>query len=474
MLRVAAAILLLHVSVCAAQSELDASREFVKAQLAKSGAPSIAVVVVKDGRTIWQEGFGFADREKQIAATPDTPYAVASVTKSMTAVALTLLQQRKQLDLDRPVNDYLGDAKLTSPKWNAAEATVRRVAQHMAGLTTYFQYCIGCRYATDDLIRRYGTIFWEPGTRFDYSNLGYGILGDVIARVSGRSYADFMRDEVFVPLGMTHTSIGRPANGAPRYPKDHARVDEYIEATPGASSAYASVHDLATFGAYLAKTHVLDAQTVDAADGFRYGLGIWVKESQFGYRTLLAQGGAAGDSASLLIVPAENLVIAVATNSDALTLSDITDNIFESVLQRKIDGEWRGAIATPHGAIPLRLSFIAPGKAQAQLGDAAPVAFDVTAIHAEPANVLAAEHLVAGFHIHGKMRGEVEGLHELELMLIPRGDAMTGSVTAQSPDAGLSFWVELKRYIRSGTGMPSNSSVATIVNRNTSAQTARR
>jgi CubicO group peptidase (beta-lactamase class C family) len=109
--------------------------------------------------------------------------SLASVTKLMTASAIMVLRDRKQLDLDRPVNDHLGSAKLKSPAWNPADATVRRVATHTAGLATYDNgyYCRGNEGDCQDImISRFGVSIWRPGERFDYSNLGYGVLGDVI------------------------------------------------------------------------------------------------------------------------------------------------------------------------------------------------------------------------------------------------------------------------------------------------------
>jgi CubicO group peptidase (beta-lactamase class C family) len=99
--------------------------------------------------------------------------------------------------LYRPVNDYLG--------------AVRRVATHTAGLTTYARECAldhpGCRTSISTAIERYGVIFSPPGDHFDYSNLGYGILGDVVARVSGKSYDDFLNEEIFRPPGMSDCAL---------------------------------------------------------------------------------------------------------------------------------------------------------------------------------------------------------------------------------------------------------------------------
>ncbi len=175
-------------------------RTLVRKEMVEAVIPSVTVAVARKGKIIWEEGFGWSNREKRIAATEHTMYYTASVTKTFTATALMILQQRKKIDLDRPINDYLGSAKLASTAWDPAGATVRRVETHTTGLTTFNPTAA---MSIDEKIRRFGVLFWPPGERFDYSNLGPMILEDVVSRVSARSYPDFVREEVFWPLGMT-------------------------------------------------------------------------------------------------------------------------------------------------------------------------------------------------------------------------------------------------------------------------------
>jgi CubicO group peptidase (beta-lactamase class C family) len=89
---------------------------------------------------LWEEGFGWADRANRIPATPHTLYSLASISKPITSTGLMILQERGLLDLDRPIDDYLGDAKLTARVGSAADATVRRVANHTAGLPLHYQF----------------------------------------------------------------------------------------------------------------------------------------------------------------------------------------------------------------------------------------------------------------------------------------------------------------------------------------------
>ena len=192
-------------------ADFGSVREFIKQQLGERRLPSVAVAVARDGRIIWEEAFGWADVEKRIPAMPHTMYSLASISKPITATGLMILKERGRIELDRPINEYLGEAKITAHVGNPADATVRRVANHTAGLPLHYQFFYEDEPyrapSRDETIRRYGACVTAPGEHYQYSNLGYGILDHVITRVSGLSYADFMREEVFLPLGLTHTSV---------------------------------------------------------------------------------------------------------------------------------------------------------------------------------------------------------------------------------------------------------------------------
>src|SRR5919197_6611089 len=102
----------------------SAIRELIRTRLVEETLPSLAVAVARDGEILWEEGFGWADRENRIPATEHTMYSLASISKPITATGLMLLQQQGKLDLDRPINEYLGEAKLNVRLGNPADATV--------------------------------------------------------------------------------------------------------------------------------------------------------------------------------------------------------------------------------------------------------------------------------------------------------------------------------------------------------------
>src|SRR5947199_6153899 len=163
-----------------ASSTFGAIRDLICARLVEQVLPSLAVAVARDGEILWEEGFGWADRENRIPATEHTLYSLASISKPITATGLMVLKERGKLDLDRPIDDYLGDARLNARVGNAKKATVRRIANHTSGLPLHYHFFYEDepyrRPPMDETIRRYANLVTAPGERYYYSNLGYGLL----------------------------------------------------------------------------------------------------------------------------------------------------------------------------------------------------------------------------------------------------------------------------------------------------------
>src|SRR5205809_7326381 len=294
------------------------------------GSPSVAVAVAKDGQIVWEDAIGWANREQRIPATTNTIYPLASISKPITATGLMVLVERGQVDLDLPINTYLGPAKLTGLAGDARGATVRRVLSHTAGLPLHSQFFYSDRgYAPPDMaetIRRYGKLVFPPGQVVEYSNLGYGIIGNVIERVSGKSYAEFMRQEVFVPLGLTHTSIDLPIGlenfVAERYDNDERALPFFTFDHIGASSVYSSAHDLVRFAMFHLKDRLPDQRAIlqDATVDLMHqptppstsGLGFGIFE---GGKLLAHTGGMPGATTLMILYPAWNLAVIVLSNT---------------------------------------------------------------------------------------------------------------------------------------------------------------
>jgi CubicO group peptidase (beta-lactamase class C family) len=462
-------------------------RKYVQERMVAGAIPSIAISVVQDHRILWEEGFGLANRENQIFANANTPFYLASITKAITGTAIMVLRDQGKINLDHPVNEYLGKAKVHSPMWNAAEATVRRVATHTAGLTTYNRKCAirdaQCEVSTDTAIRRYGILFWPPGDHFDYSNLGYGILGEVVSHASGESYADFLRDEVFHPLGMQDCFLGIETASsntiAAQYDSSsHARTPAQISDTPGASSAHCSVHDLALFGMFAlgdqlatqkrilsnASRQMMFNPTVETGDGERYGFGWSLQPDHHGYVGLFAQGGTSDSFAVLQMIPSEKIAVAVIANTGTTVPFEIVDKILSELLPRyresldqeslaskkpvtqrrdastvtsnSLVGNWSGSLQTWKGEVPLAIEISSPRQVRARwASDQWMTASDVD---------------ISDTRFYCVFRGRIEtpdasqSLTDIELELYLRGKSLVGAGTTKD-GAQLPHWVRLER-----------------------------
>jgi CubicO group peptidase (beta-lactamase class C family) len=197
--------------------------------------------------------------------------------KPMTATARLILVGAGRVNLDAPVEHYIGPGQLKVHEGSARDVTVRRLLHHTAGLPQHLNYFYADEpdrpRPIEETIRRFAIIVRPPGEEFVYANLGYAIIGYVVARVSERSLAEFMRKAVFGPLGMAGTVFdpapNRQENLAATYDKQGKNLSFHWSDTPGAAHAYASVHDLIRFGMFHLKDHLrgqrpmLDDGTID-------------------------------------------------------------------------------------------------------------------------------------------------------------------------------------------------------------------
>lgn len=483
--------LLLLVPVVAAQSappvadSFDGVRALIRRQMTERQVPSVAVAVARDGRIVWEEAFGWADREHRAPATPHTLYSLASISKPITATGLMILKERGLVDLERPINHYLGDAKINVRIGDPAAATVRKVANHTAGLPLHYQFFYEDEPyrapSRDETILRYGNTVTAPGERYHYSNLGYGILDHVISRVSGKSYADFMRTEVFVPLGLTHMSVDVDAalqkQQAVRYGTDGMPIPFYGFDHPGGSAIYASAHDLVRFGMFHLKSHLPDQKpilsdraidemqqpTADAGNGQGYGIGWATNEYAGGRRSVSHTGGMGGVSTALRLFPAEKVAIVVLTNAGShpvtgQVMNEIVGALFPGAAPRppapaipgasrfeppgELIGTWSGQVHTPRASVPFTLEIKSDGDVHARLGT--------------QLQTLLNRVSQANGYLTGTMMGDIgtedasRTPHTLSVTLKLRGTALVGGMTAMSLPArrvgnALTHWVELKK-----------------------------
>lgn len=195
-----------------------AELEHFLAQLVATGnPPGLSIVVIKDGKLVYNRAFGLADGPNQIAATPETVYHWWSMTKIVTAVAILQLQEGGRLHLDDPVTVYLPDFQVQYPPGTSQPITLRHLLNHSSGLPDPVPAMIGWVHYDDELVNQtqllqqhlpqFNRLQFAPGSKARYTNLGYMVLGAVIEAVSGQSYADYVTEHILQPLGMQQTGF---------------------------------------------------------------------------------------------------------------------------------------------------------------------------------------------------------------------------------------------------------------------------
>lgn len=470
----------------AGADRFEPARQYIRQQLIETGSPSVAIAVAERGHIVWQEGFGWADRERRRPATEHTVYSLASVSKPITATGLMTLVEAGKVQLDRPINDYLYGAKLVAKVGDAQAATVRRVAAHTAGLPMFYRFFEPAqRPAMEQVIQRYGNIVTEPGDHVLYSNLGYGLLDQVIANVSGRSFEEYMRAAVFVPLGMTHSSVnigpGLDEYVAARYDESGVPIPYYEPDTIGAGGIWSSAHDLIRFALFHLghplpdQKRVLGDATLESMHRTqvlqnspfmhmppKVGMAIgWMTDERVGYRIVYHGGRMAGVGTYLMFVPEQDVAIVLLANSNRLgaAAGTIIDKALQVVLPRwrpyqrqpdsndealqvppTLTGKWQGTLQSYAGAVPLTLEFIEGGDVHAQLGEQL-----VTLVNGVT---------YEGGALKGRMLGDVRTddankhwPYDILLSLTHRDTVLNGVATAanDSDTNGVPYWVELKK-----------------------------
>lgn len=262
-----------------------------------------SVLVARDGQILLDQGYGLANREWLIPNDGATRFRLGSVTKQFTAVAIMLLNERRQVDLDASVKTYLPDAPAT---WD--RVTVRHLLTHTAGLADYtrledFEAKRTLPTTAQALMARFRDrpLAFQPGAQWAYSNSGYVVLTAIIEKVSGQTYADFVAQNLFQPLGMgdsgydTHDAI-LPRRASGYTPSGEGVINAaYVDMSvpQGAGGLYSTTHDLlkweqGLFSGRLLKPQSLAALTTPYRNNYALGLEV----AKDGEDTIISHSGA--------------------------------------------------------------------------------------------------------------------------------------------------------------------------------------
>ena len=323
--------------------------------MAANGIPGVSVAIVENGEYEWSGGFGMADLENSVPATAHTLYRLASISKPITATAAMLLWQRGKLDLDAPVQKY---CPAFPPK--NSPITTRQSLAHLAGIRHYKSDSqedpeVGnTRHfdnPTDGGLNFFKNdpLLAEPGTKFNYSTHGFTVAGCAIEGASGQRYVDFVRDNVLLPAGMTHTC---PDD---RFAIIPYRTRFYSKQKSGAlvnadflDSSYkipgggwlSSAEDMANFEVAMLNDRLVSHATRDAmwtsqrtSDGKETGYALgWGTGKDLGVLDVGHGGGQQGTSTFIMMIPERRAGVVVLINLDGADSSALATDLMKILL----------------------------------------------------------------------------------------------------------------------------------------------
>lgn len=326
--------LVLWLAPTPAVAQSDRTDEFIRAEMERQNIPGLSLAVLRNGEIIEARGYGLANIEEQIPATPKTVYKIASVSKVFIAAGILRLVQEGRIGLNDSIREYLDDAP---ESWNGI--TIRHLLGHTSGLAREAPGFDPFEVRTDAEVieTAYGLpLRFAPGEKAEYSNLGYFVLAEVMTRVTGTGWTEYLGDTIFEPLGMdatlpTNTTVP-VSERAPGYvDNDELRHAPEWPALRPSGAFLSSVLDLAKWDAALHTNRVLDEATrrrmwtpVPLADGSdaRYGLG-WMF-TELGDRELVYQtGGMPGARSAFARFVEEGLTIILLMNLDDVDIGTI-------------------------------------------------------------------------------------------------------------------------------------------------------
>jgi len=302
------------------------------------------VLLAKDGKPIFTGAYGLADREKRIPNTPSTKFRIGSMNKMFTAVSILQLVQAGKIALNDPVGKYLTDYP---SKEIATKVTIQHLLTHTGGTGDFF----GPQFEAhrlelktlQDYLELYGERApeFEPGSRWVYSNYGFLMLGVIVERISGKTYYDYVSENIYNPAGMTSTgslpedqNVGDRSVGYTRFSDEGLRpnTDTLPYRGTSAGGGYSTVEDFLRFANALTNHKLLNAQNtdllttgkVDTPRGDKYAFG-FMDNGAGAMRHFGHGGGAPGMNGELQIFPQTGYVIAVLSNLDPPAASRISD-----------------------------------------------------------------------------------------------------------------------------------------------------
>ncbi len=342
---------------------------WMEGQMLYRHLPGVAIGVVADQQLVWSRGFGFADVERQTPMTPQTRFRMASHSKLFTATAIMQLREQGKLRLDDPVSKHLPWFRVKRAEEEDPEITIEELLTHSSGLPRE----AGSHWTTFDFptseelraLMADRQAPFSPEVRWKYSNLAFSVAGLVIEAVSGQTWADYVRQHIYVPLGMTASSVDQNVEGLAvgynRLMPDNSRATSpFIDAKgmAAATGITSTVDDMAKFASAQFRTgprggaNILSTGSLRQMHRVRVLESNWTQGNAIGFavrrerdKIYVSHGGSyPGYQTQTMLYPEGKVAVIVLTNADDAAPGSITTQLMNTV------GEAVAKVATSEAA----------------------------------------------------------------------------------------------------------------------------
>jgi len=337
---------------CVSSPETSASYpevdDYVEQQIVNEDIPGLAVVVVQGDEIVYLKGFGITSLNDPSPVTPQTIFDLASISKSFTALGVLLLRDGGLIELDTPVQQYLPDFQINDPR--GAEITVRQLLNQTSGLpgtlSAPLMFHDG-EDAMEEMIAALSQVRLNqpPGSSFEYADINYCLLGAMIERVTGMTFEDYMKQKIFIPLGMAHTALypdeadelGRADGHQAMYGRIVARNMPIFRSAAPAGWVMSSAEDMGKWliihlnDGYTAEgqlipmedieeTHTPAVMFEESGEQLGYGMGWFVNCEPDDVSCIWHGGDTPNFTTDMIILPEYQLGVVVLVNSQASTI----------------------------------------------------------------------------------------------------------------------------------------------------------
>lgn len=424
---------------------------------------SLTVGAIRDGEIVWLESWGNAARSPLSKASPETPYSIASVGKSLMSLAALSLAEQGKLDLDIPVNELVGRETL-GQSLTGNYPTTRQLLAMTGGVPhAALTYNTDAAPPNDSVIRKYANVVFEPGTAFHYSNMSIAMLEPVLEQAAGNQDIEgILSDLVFSPFGMHQSFVASDSlaeNNAQRFDQDGDIIVPFDPYPISSRQVRSSGQDLLRLAAAVIGTPVYGDATIsdnvrtqitEPRRGFPYGhvsLGWAAIPLETGQTWLVSSGNDQGAQSSLTLLPKEKIGVVVLTNTSgfqadelAIQIADalspgFASNAFSAMTHVQSQGSadhlatvepgcWKGEMHAPYATLSTDLKVTSANSAQFSVGSSAE-------------RDIALKPIPAGLHtarvtFEAPLWPDHEPPYQLDLNLTNQEHAMTGFAFAFS------------------------------------------